>query len=104
MRPDHSQAFSNIISQQVAVLEAAFLRPALNMQINPARPLMPLRRAKPFFLLIREASPMKAGLSERKTSETKSKDAHIHWLILGAASLVSSERAVRDKPPSSINS
>jgi hypothetical protein len=64
MRPDNPEAFGDFPGQQVAVLEAALARPALDMEINPTGSLMPLRRAKPRLLLIREAGSMKTGLDE----------------------------------------
>ena len=41
------EAFGDFRGQQVAMLETALARAALDMEINPTRPLMPLGRAQP---------------------------------------------------------
>jgi len=71
MRAVDTKAFGDFAGHQVAMLETAFARPALDVEISPPRPLVPMRRAQPFLLVLRKAGPMKAGLGERKTSETK---------------------------------
>lgn len=78
MRSDHPEAFRDIPGQQIAMLKTALARPAFDMEINPTCTLMPLRRAQPSLLSIREAGPMKSGLGEGKTSETKGKSAKFH--------------------------
>jgi hypothetical protein len=77
MRLHNPEAFRDFLRQQVAVLETALARPALDMEINPARPLMPLGRAKPILLSLRQTGPRQAGLGERKTSQSQSKSAPI---------------------------
>jgi hypothetical protein len=61
MRPDRSEAFGDILGQQIAVLKTALAWPTLDMEVNPTRPLMPFRRVEPLLLLIGEAIRMKAG-------------------------------------------
>src|SRR5208282_4012040 len=70
--PGHPEAFRDFLREQVAVLETALTRPALDMEINPTGPLMPLRRVQPFLLLIRKVCRLQAGLEQRHTSDTKS--------------------------------
>jgi hypothetical protein len=86
MGPSDPQAFGDFIGQQVAVLKTPLGRAALDMEINPTRALMTLRSAEPFLLLLGEGRPIKTGLGEPKTSETKCKGAEIHGWRMGAMS------------------
>jgi hypothetical protein len=86
MRAIDPEAFGDFIGQEVAMLKTALERPALDMEINPSRPLMTRRGAQPFLLLCREGRRGKTGLGEPKTSETKCKSAEIHGWRMGTTS------------------